>query len=42
MKVVVPAGFCFYSISGWAPGIFNIFPNGFKRGPYVLTFFNRF
>ena len=28
--------------SGQAPKIFNIFPNGFNRGPYVLIFFNGF
>ena len=33
-------------ISGYAPGIFNIFPNGFNifpngfnKGPYILIFF---
>ena len=24
------------------PGIFNLFPNGFNRGPYTLIFFERF
>ena len=24
------------------PGIFNIFPNGFNKGPYILMFFKRF
>ena len=25
-------------LPGWAPGTFNIFPNGFNRGPYILIF----
>ena len=25
--------------SGWVSGIFNIFPNGFNKGPYILIFF---
>ena len=29
-------------LPGYAPGIFNIFLNGFDRGPYILVFFNGF
>ena len=30
------------SLTGEAPGIFNIFPNGFNRGSYILIFFKGF
>ena len=33
---------CNYDQSGWAPGICNIFPNGFNKGPYILIFFKGF
>ena len=33
----------FLLMLGWVgPGIFNVFPNGFNRGPYILIFFNGF
>ena len=31
-----------YQITGWAFGIFDIFPNGFKKGSYVLILFKGF
>ena len=31
-----------YQITGWAPGICKIFPNGFKKGSYVLILFKGF
>ena len=28
--------------TGYAPGIFNIFPNGLNKGPYIQIFFKGF
>ena len=28
--------------TGWAPGTFNLFLNGFNKGPYILIFFKGF